>query len=107
MQKILLLALFSAFTTLTFAQSEKTVKATVQKAIVYQQGAQLFSTENVLLQTGTTDIVFEGVSQYLDQNSLQANCSGNAVVIDVRYNIKYTEPEKIVVDKTIPEATMK
>jgi uncharacterized protein (TIGR02231 family) len=107
MQKILLLALFSAFTTLTFAQSEKKVKATVQKAIVYQQGAQLFSTENVLLQTGTTDIVFEGVSQYLDQNSLQANCSGNAVVIDVRYNIKYTEPEKIVVDKTIPEATMK
>jgi uncharacterized protein (TIGR02231 family) len=97
---------FVAIATCAFAQSEKKIKATVQKAIVYQQGAQLFSSESVVLPSGTTEVVFENVSPYLDVNSLQAACKGDAVVMDVRYNVKYAEPEKIV-DKSIPESTMK
>jgi uncharacterized protein (TIGR02231 family) len=106
MKKILFLCFSVVFATISFAQTEKKIKSTVQKAIVYQQGAQLFSSENVMLSSGTTEVIFENVSPYLDVNSLQASCKGDAVVMDVRYNVKYSEPEKIV-DKTIPESTMK
>jgi uncharacterized protein (TIGR02231 family) len=97
---LLCVAYFSA------AQTEKIIKTSVQKAIVYQQGAQLFSTETVSLPAGTTEIIFENVSPYLNTSSLQASSKGESVVIDVRYNVKYAEPEKVV-DKTIPESTMK
>ncbi len=106
MKKNLILSIFVAMATLSFGQSEKKIKSTVQKAIVYQQGAQLFSSETVLLSSGTTEVIFEGVSPYLDPNSLQAACKGDAVVMDVRYNVKYSEPEKIV-NTSIPETTMK
>jgi uncharacterized protein (TIGR02231 family) len=100
----LLLLLCTAY--FSVAQTDKTVKTSVQKAIVYQQGAQLFSTETVSLPAGTTEITFENVSPYLNTASLQASSKGEAVVIDVRYNVKYSEPEKVV-DKSIPETTMK
>ena len=106
MKKSLFLSIFVAMATLSFGQSEKKIKSTVQKAIVYQQGAQLFCSETVLLPSGTTEVIFEGVSPYLDANSLQAACKGDAVVMDVRYNVKYSEPEKVV-NTSIPDATMK
>ena len=88
------------------AQSSKTIKPLVQKAIVYQQGAQLFASETVMLPSGTSEIIFENVSPYLEPSSLQANCKGNPVVMDVRYTVRYSEAEKTV-DKTMPEATIK
>ncbi len=74
---------------LVAAQTEKTIKTSVQKATVFTQGAQLFSTESVSLPAGATDVIFENVSPYLSQNSLQATVSGDAVIMDVRYNLKY------------------
>ncbi len=71
------------------AQTEKIIKTSVQKATVFTQGAELFSTETVNLPIGPTDIIFENISPYLSQNSLQANISGDAVIMDVRYNLKY------------------
>ncbi len=106
MKKNLILSIFVAMATLAFGQTEKKIKSTIQKAIVYQQGAQLFSSETVSLSSGTTEVIFEGVSPYLDPNSLQAACKGDAVVMDVRYNVRYAEPEKIV-NTSIPDATMK
>ena len=76
-----------------FAQSEKTVKTTVQKATVFLQGAQLSSVETVSLQAGITNVIFEGVSPYMTESSLQATGKGGSdfVIMDVRYNLKYTE----------------
>jgi hypothetical protein len=54
------------------AQNEKSVKTTVQRATIFQQGALLSSTEWVSVNAGTTNIIFENVSPYLQQNSLQA-----------------------------------
>lgn len=89
--------------TLLAAQTEKTVKTSVQKATVFTQGAELFSTETVSLPTGATDVIFENVSPYLSQNSLQANVAGDAVIMDVRYNLKYA----VAVPKTADPARKK
>ena len=44
----------------------------MQRATIFQQGALLTSTESVSVDAGTTNIIFENVSPYLQQNSLQA-----------------------------------
>ena len=54
------------------AQNEKSVKTSVQRATIFQQGALLSSTELVSVNAGTTNIIFENVSPYLLQSSLQA-----------------------------------
>ena len=74
-------------------QNERTVKTQVQKATVYLQGAQLSSTETVSLPAGITNVIFEGVSPNLVPTSLQAigKGSGDFIVMDVRYNLKYVE----------------
>ncbi|MBL7813870.1 MAG: mucoidy inhibitor MuiA family protein [Saprospiraceae bacterium] len=77
-----------------FAQNEKTVKTTVQRATVFQQGALLTSTESISIGQGTTNIVFENVSPYLQQNSLQASGKNDLIVMDVQYRLKYAEQTK-------------
>lgn len=102
LRKLSLFALlFPAFLSISFAQSEKTVKTTVQRATVFLQGAQLSSTETVSVQSGITNIIFEGVSPYLTESSLQAVGKGGTdfVIMDVRYNLKYVEaaPKKTTI----------
>lgn len=76
------------------AQNEKSVKTTVQRATIFQQGALLSSTELVSVNTGTTNIIFENVSPYLLQNSLQAAGKNDLVIMDVQYRLKYAEQTK-------------
>jgi uncharacterized protein (TIGR02231 family) len=76
------------------AQNEKSVKTTVQRATIFQQGALLSSTEWVSVNAGTTNIIFENVSPYLQQNSLQAAGKNDLVIMDVQYRLKYTEQTK-------------
>ena len=75
----------------TNAQSTKTVKTNVDKAIVYLAGASLSSTEDFILKPGINELIFEGVAPGLDKNSLQASGKGNFVIMDVKYNVKYNE----------------
>ncbi len=72
------------------AQSLKKVKAKLQKVTVYLQGAHMFYNENVSLQAGNNEIVFENISPYLNEASLQASSKG-AIVMDIKHNLKYKE----------------
>lgn len=94
MKKIALCFLMLPF--LATSQNEKTVKTQVHRAVVYQQGAMLTSTETVSLSSGMTNLIFEGVAPNLNQNSLQASGKGDFVVVDVRYNLKYEESKPVV-----------
>ncbi len=92
MKKILLLLLIICQSGL--AQTTKPIKSRLDKVIVFNRGAQLFTTEKASLPIGTTDLVFENVSPKLMLQSLQAGASGGVVVMDVRYNLKYAVIEK-------------
>lgn len=89
MKKSILLLLFLPL--FAAAQTEKTVKTSVQKATVFLQGAELFSAETLTLGAGTTHVVFENVSPSVLPESVQASAVGDAVIMDVRYNLKYRE----------------
>lgn len=74
--------------------AEKTVKSTVQRATIFQQGALLTSTELVSVGSGTTNIIFENVSPQLQANSLQAVGKSDLIIMDVQYRLKYAEVTK-------------
>lgn len=73
------------------AQTERTIKTNVKKAIVYLQGAQLSSIETVTLPAGNSKLVFEGVSPHLQEASLQASGKGSFVILETQYMLKYKE----------------
>ncbi|MCX6290906.1 MAG: DUF4139 domain-containing protein [Bacteroidetes bacterium] len=76
------------------AGSVKTTTAHVNKATVYLSGVQLTCTSEFQLSPGINELVFEGVSAGLDQNSLQATAKGNIVIVDVKFQTRYNEPVK-------------
>ena len=83
------------------AQTTKPIKTKLDKVIVFNRGAQLFSTEKVSLPVGTTDVIFENVSPQMLQASLQAGANAGVVVMDVRYNLQYAVAEKKPADAAL------
>lgn len=97
---ILLLALTAS------ASNEKNVKSSVKNVTVFTQGAQVFRSSSVSLSQGVTDLVFQGVSPFINPTSVQAGGKGDFVVLEVRHQIKYPEPTKPV-DGTLPKEVVK
>ena len=74
-----------------------TYKAKVEKATVYLNGAQLFSSHDIVLTQGVSDVIFEGVSPLLQAPSLQASGKGNFTIMEVKFDAVY--PEAVVANK--------
>jgi uncharacterized protein (TIGR02231 family) len=103
MKKIMILLMASFAQSLSAQTTEKIVKSTVQKATIFQQGALLSSSEAVLVNSGTTNIVFENVSPQLQPNSLQASGKNDLIIMDVQYRLKYAEVTKTDVKADDPK----
>jgi hypothetical protein len=89
---ILMCSIFSSLlVTNVFADVEKKVKSKVEKAIVFLQGAQLFSSGDFFIPAGTSNLIFEGVSPFIDAQTLQASGTGDIVILDVMHTLKYPE----------------
>ena len=80
--------------------AEKNYKSKVEKATVYLQGAQLYHSVDAMIPQGSSNIIIEGVSPYLDQQSLQAAGKGTFTIVDVSFNVKYPDETPIV---TVPK----
>ncbi|MEN9739699.1 MAG: hypothetical protein RLZZ318_1735 [Bacteroidota bacterium] len=84
---LIALALLSAFAQ---AENIKISKPKPNKALVYLSGAELSYRNNLYLNSGVHDIVIDGVSPILDENSISAYLKGGTV-IDARKEVYYTE----------------
>jgi len=88
----------SIFLLLTFwglammAQNQKELKSTVKEVTVFTNGAQVMHSANVNLQAGVTELIFEGVSPYINVASIQTSGRGGFIILDTKHNIKYPEP---------------
>ncbi len=82
------------------AKSANTFKAKVEKATVYLNGAQLFSSHDVVLAQGVNDIIFEGVSPLLQAPSLQASCKGSFTIMEVKFDAIYPEAAAVIKPST-------
>ena len=83
-----------------FGQKQITVDAQIDKATVFLNGAQLFHTGSVSLPAGQSDIIIQGLSASLDQNSIQGGGKGDFTILDIQYRLFYPEPVENSVELT-------
>ena len=74
------------------ATEEEIVKSSISKVTVYSQGAQVYRTASYSIGKGVTEVIIEGVSPYIDANSLQVNATGSVVILDSKYSTFYPSP---------------
>jgi uncharacterized protein (TIGR02231 family) len=98
MKRILVLLLLSGKLFQAHAGEKEIVKASLNEVTVYSQGAQLHHKANYSVKVGVTEIIVEGISQYIDAKSIQVKGTGNVVILDSRYSLYYPKPAAVSID---------
>jgi len=86
----LILILFLS-TTLFSQNPAITFTPTVQSAIVYLDGAELFHSKQISIQPGRTEVIFSNVSPKLISKSIQVTTSGEVSILSVTDKLNYFE----------------
>jgi uncharacterized protein (TIGR02231 family) len=79
------------------AGTEKPVSSVITGATVYFNNALVTRTADVNVGTGVTTLVFEHISPLLIDKTMQVKATGNLLVIDVKHEVRYTEPMQPVI----------
>jgi uncharacterized protein (TIGR02231 family) len=74
---------------------EKKADSKIDKVTVFINGAQIYRSGNFNAGTGTSVILFENVSQFIDPNSLQARGVGEFTILDVKFETHYPQPDQV------------
>lgn len=72
-----------------------TVTSTLKSATVFRSGAELIHSAKAFLQQGNSELTIEGVSSYLDINSIQVNCPATVTILGVEFSNNYLGTELI------------
>lgn len=83
MKQLLIILLFPIN---LFAQQQVKTKATLESVTVYNNGAQLTHTGKVNLPAGTSEIVINNISGYVNENSIQVGVSNGVTILSVQFN---------------------
>jgi hypothetical protein len=90
----LCLLFFSPF--LSFSQARKiNTESAIQNVTVFTSGAQINRVANVSVLPGRTEIVFNGLSNQLEQQSLQLKADANITLLSVQTGKDYFSQRKI------------
>jgi uncharacterized protein (TIGR02231 family) len=78
--------LFAGLVLATQAHAEdgQKVASKVQKVTVFLNGAQVTRTANVSISPGTSTLVFENMSPYVDEQSIQLHANGDFTILSVK-----------------------
>ncbi len=74
---------------------EKEIKSKINKVTVFLSGAQVTRTGSFYLKPGPNKIIMEGVSPYIDGNTLQAKGIGDFTIMDVVFETHYPQPNQV------------
>ena len=99
--KKVMLSLFVALIFNAQAAEKEVVKAQITEVTVYAQGAQLFQKANYSIKPGISEVIIEGISPYIDQNSLQVKATGSVVILDSKYSL-FQPAHAVVNEAAIP-----
>jgi uncharacterized protein (TIGR02231 family) len=87
------LTLFVLLISITFVNAgddDKTpVKSEIKSVTVFVNGAQVNRTASTTVPAGTSYLVFEGLSQYVNANSVQVKGTGEFVILSVTSQMNY------------------
>ncbi len=96
-----ILVLLAIFISLKgYAQDKKTVKAKLNEATVFFQGAELMHSASYTLVKGENEIYIEGLSPNIDKNSLKIKTTNNVIVSAYEFSVDYLSEGKSLNVKT-------
>ena len=72
---------------------QKAIDTKIEKATVFLNGAQINRTGKVLVSPGNSEIVFSGISPYLNSQSIQVKGEGNFTVLSVVHKLNYLQEQ--------------
>src|ERR1700746_3830523 len=94
MKKILLVAL-SILSLQTFADNDKrNIKSTIKQVTVFLSRAQISGAAGTTVEAGMTDVIIEGLPPAIDKQSIQVTGKGDFVIMAVKYNLNYVNPQQ-------------
>lgn len=77
------------------SQSQTTVLSTLKKVTVYQSGAELEHISSSNLQAGSQELVIEGLSSFLELNSIQVHCESAVTILGMEFNNNFLGEENV------------
>lgn len=94
MKKIIFLLLSISSISMSFAkEGGGNVKASLTNVTVFRVGAELNHIARADLLKGNNELVIDNISNTLDANSIQVNCSGNVTVMGIEFSTDYLQQE--------------
>ena len=79
---------------ISFAQpSQKTIDTKIEKATVFLNGAQINRSGKITVSPGNSEIVFKGISPYINKQSIQVKAEGNFTVLSVVHKLNYLQEQ--------------
>ena len=94
--KVTITRLLLVFNCILFIQSiaaQKTIDTKIEKATVFLNGAQINRSGKTVVSPGNSEIIFKGISPYINKQSIQVKAEGNFTVLSVVHKINYLEEQ--------------
>jgi hypothetical protein len=92
--KLPLLTIAVIISQIITAQSiKKIIDTKIEKATVFLNGAQINRTGKVSVNPGNSEIVFSGISPYINSQSIQVKGEGNFTVLSVVHKLNYLQEQ--------------
>lgn len=92
--KLSLLIITVVISQIIYAQSiQKTIDTKIEKATVFLNGAQINRSGKVSVNPGNSEIVFSGISPYINSQSIQVKGEGNFTVLSVVHKLNYLQEQ--------------
>jgi uncharacterized protein (TIGR02231 family) len=94
MKRIFIIA-FCFLSIQSFADNDKrNIKSTIKQVTVFLSRAQINSTAGSSVEAGMTDVIIEGLPPSIDKQSIQVTGKGDFVIMAVKYNLNYLNPQQ-------------
>ncbi len=72
---------------------QKNIDTKIEKATVFLNGAQINRSGKVAVPTGNSEIIFKGISPYINKQSIQVKGEGDFTVLSVIYKLNYLQEQ--------------
>lgn len=76
-------------------EEKVTVSSILKSATVYRNGAELMHNASAMLKQGNNELVIDGLSSYMDINSIRVNCPAAVTILGMEFNNNYLGEEVV------------
>ncbi len=90
-----------------FAQDAKNLDSKVTNVTLFLSGAQVTRTAQAKLEAGICELIFTGLSESIDANTIRLTGEGNFTIISVNSRINYLRTQKVIKDEETLKARKK